>query len=116
MSCIQLGTGHGGKTRLSFYSNDDSIRTNALRQKIHNSYWPTAEIHSSGTRIDSNVIEHPTRVWLKTARLSKQPFLLRKSTLAEGIWSGWRRHLDRPSQSKRPWRRIARQLSRLKRS
>src|SRR5215831_10765344 len=75
--------GHSRKTRLSFYSNNDSIRTDTLRQKIHDSYWPTAEIHSSRTRIDSNTVEHPPRVWFEAACLSDQPFLLREGSLAE---------------------------------
>src|SRR5215831_516905 len=84
--------GHSRKTRLSFYSNDDSIRTDTLRQKIHDSYWPTAEIHSSRTRIDSNTVEHPPRVWFEAACLSDQPLLLREGSLAECIWSGRQTH------------------------
>jgi hypothetical protein len=32
------------------YSDNDSSRTDALRKKIHDPYWPTAEIYNSGAR------------------------------------------------------------------
>src|SRR5262249_22000706 len=87
-----FNAGHCGITGFSFYSYDDSIRANALRQKIHDSYRPTPKIDSPEARLDRSdraSIAHVVRGCVLERSVFLAPWGFLRRAHMEQITTAW---------------------------